>query len=327
MSRQPGVRVRFTSSLEPVGVDEIDARTAPDAVLLTLHEIEQACLPELVPGEPGRSAEEAIAFFRHQPVTHETFHWLGDGGFAGLYIHGPKAAFVQLLVHPRRRRRGLATALLDAVRARAGERGVEELHAHHATPAGAAFAARSGAVPGQREVRSLLRLREAELPEPSLPAGWALQTWLTRVPDEQLAAFVRARAAMDDAPGSEEIAYPTASAARVRASEDSLIEREREMRVSVAMAESGEIGAFTELRVSSGSNVGFTDDTGTVAAHRGKGLARAVKLESLRRLRADHPEVELVTTMNAEENAAMRHINESVGFRAVATLTTATLIL
>jgi GNAT superfamily N-acetyltransferase len=260
-------------------------------------------------------------------VTHETFDWLGDGGFASLYIHGPKAAFVHLLVHSEHRRLGLGTALLDAVRARAAERGVEQMHGHHATPAGAAFAARHGAAPGQREVRSLLPLGEAELPEPSLPAGWVVRTWLTRVPDEHLAAFVRARAAMDDAPGSEEIAYPTASAERVRASEDSLIERAREMRLSIAMDESGEIGAFTELRVSSGSKVAFTDDTGTVAVHRGKGLARAVKLESLRQLRADHPEVELVTTMNAEENAAMRHINESVGFRPAATLTTATLTL
>lgn len=31
--------------------------------------------------------------------------------------------------------------------------------------------------------------------------------------------------------------------------------------------------------------------------------------------------------MNAEENAVMRHINESVGFRPVATFTTATLTL
>ena len=306
-------------------VEEIDARTAPDAVLLMIHEIERACLPELLPGDPGRSAEEAIAFLRHQPATHETFDWLGDGGFASLYIHGPKAAFVHLLVHPERRRSGLGTALLAAVQARAAERGVEELHGHHATPAGAAFAARFGAAPGQREVRSLLRLRPAELPEPSVPAGWTLQTWLTRVPDEQLAAFVRARAAMDDAPGSEEIGFPTASAARVRASEDSLIERGREMRLTIAMHESGEIGAFTELRISSGSNVALTDDTGTVSEHRGQGLARAVKIESLRRLRVDHPEAEVVTTLNAEENAAMRHINESVGFRAVATLTTATL--
>jgi RimJ/RimL family protein N-acetyltransferase len=132
---------------------------------------------------------------------------------------------------------------------------------------------------------------------------------------------------MDDAPGSEEIDYPTASAERVRASEDSLIERAREMRVTVAMRDDGEIGAFTELRVTRGAIVAVTDDTGTVAAHRGHGLARAVKLESLRRLHADHPAVEIVATMNAEENAVMRHINESVGFRPAATLTTATLTL
>jgi RimJ/RimL family protein N-acetyltransferase len=132
---------------------------------------------------------------------------------------------------------------------------------------------------------------------------------------------------MDDAPGSEELGFPTATAARVRASEDSLIERRREMRLTIALAGSGEIGAFTELRVSRGSHVAFTDDTGTVAAHRGQGLARAVKLESLRRLRADHAEIEVVTTTNAEENAAMRHINEAVGFRAAATFTVATISL
>ena len=48
-------------------------------------------------------------------------------------------------------------------------------------------------------------------------------------------------------------------------------------------------GGVHELRVSHGSTLGFTDDTGTVAAHRRLGLARAVKLESLRRLRHDHP--------------------------------------
>ena len=166
-----------------MAVEEIDARTAPDAVLLALHELEQACLPELFPGEPGRGAAEGIAFYRHQPATHETFVWLGDGGFASLYIHGPKAAFVHLFAHPERRRSGLGTALLGFVRTRAAERGVEELHGHHATPGGAAFAAHFGAVNGQREVRSLLRLRTAELPEPTLPAGWAVRTWLTRVPE------------------------------------------------------------------------------------------------------------------------------------------------
>jgi RimJ/RimL family protein N-acetyltransferase len=99
------------------------------------------------------------------------------------------------------------------------------------------------------------------------------------------------------------------------------------MRVTVAIRAGGEIGAFTELRVSHGSTLGFTDDTGTVAAHRGHGLARAVKLESLRRLRDDHPEVTVVTTSNAEENGAMRHVNERVGFRPSAIETMVTLNL
>jgi RimJ/RimL family protein N-acetyltransferase len=95
--------------------------------------------------------------------------------------------------------------------------------------------------------------------------------------------------------------------------------------VTVALRDDGEIGAFTELRVSRGSTLGFTDDTGTVAAQRGRGLARAVKAESLRRLRDDHPEIDVVTTSNAEENAVMRHLNETLGFRPSAVEVTATL--
>jgi RimJ/RimL family protein N-acetyltransferase len=132
---------------------------------------------------------------------------------------------------------------------------------------------------------------------------------------------------MDDAPADEALEFPPWTATHVRASEESLALRNREMRVTVALRADGEIGAFTELRVSSGSILGFTDDTGTVAAHRGQGLATAVKLESLRHLREDHPEITVVTTSNAEENAAMRRVNERVGFRPSAVETTTTLSL
>jgi len=95
----------------------------------------------------------------------------------------------------------------------------------------------------------------------------------------------------------------------------------------VAVDPDGEVGAFTEVRVSPGTALAFTEDTATVLEHRGQGLATAVKLESLRRLRADRPEVEVVTTMNAEDNRAMRRVNERVGFAVAATLTTATITL
>jgi len=140
-------------------------------------------------------------------------------------------------------------------------------------------------------------------------------------------SYARARAAMDDAPTPEGMEYPVEDVDRVRAMEESLARRRRELRLTVALDDGGEVAAFTDLRVSPDSRVGFTDDTGTVAAHRGRGLATAVKLESLRTLRRDHPEVTIVTTTNAEDNAAMRHVNERIGFRVAAIFTTARLTL
>jgi len=308
-------------------IGEIDARSASDDVLARFHELELVCHEELESGDPWRTRDEGIAFHRHLPQDITIGHWLADGGCAVLWMHNPTATFCEVLVHPERRRHGLGTALLERVVERARALGVETLRGDHETAAGAAFAAHFGAVDEQRIVRSLLELQTANLPEPLVPNGWHLVNWLTRVPDEHLDAYVRARVAMDDAPTPDGMEFPTWDAEKIRASEESLRLREREMRLTVAMNGAGEIGAFTELRHSAGSVLGLTDDTGTDAAHRGKGLARAVKLESLRRLRDDHPEIEAVTTRNAEENAAMRGLNQSVGFRPTVVETTAALVL
>ena len=308
-------------------VAEVDARTASDELLARIVAVEHACWPETNAGEPARGFDEAVAFYRHQPTTHTSCFWLADGGFAGLYVHGPAATFLQLRVDPQHRRRGVGSALLAAAIARARELGVEVMFADHETGEGAAFAAHHGFSDGQRVVRSLLDLRNAELPEPRVPDGWALVTWLRRVPDEHLDAFVRVRGSMDDAPDAEGMVFPTATAEKVRESEESLARRGRELRVTVALREDGEIGSFTDLRVTPGSTLGFTDDTGTVREFRGLGFAKAVKTASLRSLREDHPQVELVTTSNAEENAVMRHVNDSLGFVPVRVETTATLKL
>jgi GNAT superfamily N-acetyltransferase len=319
---------RMTSPGSKAGdVEEIDARTASDDVLGRFYAVELACHHEVHPGEPVRSRDEAIAYHRYQPATHTSCHWLADGGVASLYVHGPRAAFLHLLVEPRRRRQGIGSLLLGQALRRARELGVEALRSSHTTDAGAAFATRVGAVAEARVVQSVLDLRAVELTQPRAPANFRLLTWLGRVPDEYLAGFVEARAAMDDAPQPEGMDIPGWTAQTVRASEESLARRHREMRLTVAIEKEGSIGAFTELRVSRGSTLGFTDDTGTVEAHRWKGLARAVKIESLRRLRADHPEVETVSTSNAEENAVMRHLNESIGFRPTVVVTSVVLVL
>ena len=310
-----------------VEIEEVDARVAADDVLARFHALEVDCHAELQPGEPPRSRAEAVAYYRHQPTTHTSCHWLAEGGAASLHVHGPTAAFLNLLVAPARRRRGVGSSLLGRVLQRARELDVQALRSSYTTPSGAAFAAHVGAVAEDRIVRSLLDLRTTELPEPRIPDGFRLVTWLGRVPDEYLETYVEARAAMNDAPAPEGLDFPDSTAEKVRASEESLRQRDREMRLTVAVDEQGVIAAFTELRVSAGSTLGFTDDTGTIAARRGLGLARAVKLESLRRLRADHPEIEVVSTSNAEENTVMRRLNASLGFRPTVVVTSAVLEL
>jgi RimJ/RimL family protein N-acetyltransferase len=104
--------------------------------------------------------------------------------------------------------------------------------------------------------------------------------------------------------------------------------RGRESRVTVAIDADGVVGSFTDLRLSPPPwPVSTTDDTATIASARGLGLAYAVKLESLRRLHAERPDVDVVRTVNAEHNTAMRAVNTKAGFVPVATLTSTVLTL
>ncbi|HEX3455179.1 MAG TPA: GNAT family N-acetyltransferase [Gaiellaceae bacterium] len=308
-----------------MNVEPVDARTASDETLRTIVEIERACSHEDQPTLPVPSVDDRIAFHRHRPESDASCHWLAEGGFAAIYMHGPRATTLQLCVQPERRRSGIGTALLTAVLQVAPPLGVEALFAAHSTPAGAAFAARHGFADGQRVVRSLLDLQAAALPQPAPPDGFGLATWLGRVPEEHLAAYVRGRAAMDDAPDPEGMEFPSATAEQVRGWEEALARRGREMRVTAVLDAEGEVASFTEVRLTPGSALCTTEDTGTVAEHRGRGLARAAKLESLRRLRVDRPEVEVVSTENAEENVVMLGLNESLGFRRAVVLTMAAL--
>ena len=205
---------------EPIEIEEVNAHAAPDDVFAHFYAIEVACHDELQPGEPVRSVEEVIAFYRYQPTTHTSCHWLAEGGSASLYVHGPRPAFLQLLVVPVKRRRGLGSALLAPVLKRAHQLDVTALRGSYATGSGAAFAAHVGAVAEDRIVRSVLDLRTAELPEPRVPEGFRLITWLARVPDEHLSAYVQARAAMDDAPSPEGMEVPSSTGATIRASEE-----------------------------------------------------------------------------------------------------------
>ncbi|HEY2388225.1 MAG TPA: GNAT family N-acetyltransferase [Candidatus Binatia bacterium] len=312
-------------------VEEIDGKTAPEALLRAVHDARVEAVADHYPGEPPLPFEQQLGYFRH-PGSGVRYLWAArDGdrvvGSASLGVFGPRFAWIEVTVRPAARRRGIATALLVELVATARRDGVASAFGHHATPAGAAFAASAGARDDQRDVRSRLTLQTADLPEPVLPDGVELRSWIGATPDELLETHAAARAAMSDAPlpgGTED---PGWSVERQREAEAAAIARERPPRVTVAL-EAGGVVAFTDVRVSAPpSPVALTDDTATVPTARRRGLATAVKREALRRLRAERPDVEFVVTMNAELNTAMRAVNTKLGFEPVTVLTTSVLEL
>jgi mycothiol synthase len=314
-----------------VRVDEFDAREAPEALLRELHACEVEANAESRPGEPPLPFEQFVSYLRH-PGDGIRHYWLvreaqGVAGSASLAVHGPALAYAEVLVRPGSRRRGVGTALLEQLLPAARAEGARSLLGHHTTEAGAAFARKAGARDDQRDVRSRLELRVADLPEPVVSAGVELRSWVGRTPEGLLATHVAARQAMDDAPMPEGTEHPAWTTERHLRMEESCIARGRPPRVTAAL-EDGEIVAFTDLRVgASPCPVALTDDTGTLARARRRGLATAVKRQALRRLRDERPDVEFVTTFNAEENTAMRAVNTKLGFVPVTIFTSAVLEL
>jgi GNAT superfamily N-acetyltransferase len=307
---------------------EVDASTAPDDVLAEIYVVEDEGKAASLGGAPAPTLAERVARYRHPaPGVHQRWLARADGEPAGLAtLQRYDEAFVtgDVLVRPSHRRRGFGRRLFDVLCDAARTDGVATFFGHHATEAGAAFARAVGASDDQREVKSVLRLREAQLPE---VADVELRTWIGPVPEELIQSFVRARCAMGDAPtpgGIEDVPW---TLDRQRADDATLVARGTPPHTSVVL-EQGEVVAFTGIRVGAvPCPYVSTDDTAVVPQARGRGLAYAVKLENLRRLRDDRPDVELVGTMNAEHNHAMRAVNTKLGFVPTVTLTSAVVTL
>jgi GNAT superfamily N-acetyltransferase len=295
-----------------------------------VYEVMCLCHVEENAVEPPRTRDDFEAFLQHPPATDAREYWIAEDegavvGFAQLA--GDRESPVlraSVLVHPDARRRGHGTELLESVVEAAALRGARELTGAHATEAGARFAARAGAVDSMREVRSLLRLPAKGSVGPV--DGYELASWVGAAPERLLDSFAQAREAINDAPFPSDEEVAVFDGERVRALEAALERRNRDIRVTVALDARGEVVAFTELRVSRGpATVANTEDTAVVAAHRGRGLGRWVKAESLRLLHADRAEIELVTTTNAELNEPMLRLNRSLGFEPVSVQTSCVL--
>ena len=311
-----------------IEIIEIDGAEATDARLAELARVQSEATVELNGGAPVPTEAERIARYRNPSARIR--YWLAlvddePAGFAYVAGHAPTFVTADVGVIPRFRRSGVGTALFERVQEAARERGLSSFVGHHGTEAGAAFARSLGAQDDQLDVKSILRLRDVELPEPTPPPGVELRTWGGACPDELVESFVVARSAIGDAPVAGELMLPAWTVDRQRVEEKSIEGRGLELLTTAAL-DGGEVVALTTIRIQPGA-FAVTDDTATLPSHRGQGLATAVKIESLRKLRERRPDVELVGTMNAARNPAMLAVNRKLGFEPTVFLTCAVVTL
>lgn len=161
------------------------------------------------------------------------------------------------------------------------------------------------------DTTSLARI--VERPHP----GYRLLSWHGTVPDGLAETFADSRRAMDDMP-MDDTDYGTVTwdVDRVRAAAKAVEQRGDHLHTVVAVDVSDDsIAGFTELVVpGDGRGDGQHYGTGVLPEHRGHGLGRWMKAESIRHAHGRYPDLGGLRTDIAESNTHMRQINDSLGY-------------
>jgi len=260
--------------------------------------------------------------------------WLAvdRGSAAGWYRLGLPArenldqAGLALVVHPAERRRGLGLALLRHAAARASAHGRIVLNggARNGSP-GEAFARSAGAKPGLVEVQRVLdigtlekgKLSRLRGPAERAAAGYSLESWAGPVPEEFLGHMAELYNAMGDAPRDPEIAHEEWDAQRIREHINDLRPHYglRDYTVVARHDDTGELAALSEMAVDPADpGWGFQMNTVVIRKHRGHRLGLLAKLAMMELLATTEPQLERITTWNAEVNEHMIAINEALGY-------------
>jgi GNAT superfamily N-acetyltransferase len=234
-------------------------------------------------------------------------------------------AETEIDVLPDQRRRGIGTALLEAVLSRCrGERRTTvlgEAHVpHDSRPDSApsyAFARSRGFSSVHVEDHLLLEL-PATPPGETDPAGYRILTWGSRTPEEYVDAYCAMRTQMlNDVPtGGVDVEPVVLDADRLHTME-SRTERLYDRVLAVAQTGDGGFAGYSLVYLPHGTTEGIQDDTLVMPGHRGHRLGTALKLATLDVIRRDHPGCVALHTWTAVENHAMQRTNRDFGYRPV----------
>lgn len=300
-------------------------------VIRGCYEVRRAAREADDPDGAPQSERRLRAFLEGDRTTIPNEVWFtgGDSIRGWCLLHMPDLenrdyAFVDVIVHPGHRRRGIGTALLRHAARRAREHGRSMLAGDALLEsAGDAFARRAGAKPGIVAATRVLDV--AALPSglvaglradaAAKAAGYSPVSWTGPVPADRRDGIARLMEAMNDAPWDYEDERWDAD--RVRERIDGHLARTggRRYTTGAVSDETGELAAFSVLSVDPEyPDWGRQGDTGVLRHHRGHRLGLLVKTAMLEWLATAEPGLRRIETGNAASNNYMIAINERLGF-------------
>jgi GNAT superfamily N-acetyltransferase len=312
-------------------VREWDPRTAPavevESLLATLNAALAADLPDDPPWRDASLREYLAETMRNERricwVVADDAQEDKLVGLADILLLGD-IGVVDVWVHPAARRRHAGSALLEAVARRAHTEGFSSIGVEVVcgTPA-VEFYEAHGFRKAYVETRSVLDLSSVDwlaLGEMArgVSAGYRVGFYPGDVPDDLIEAYARAKAEVrDDDDGDLDLRPSSYDPQRLRDSLATLNRRGLKPYIVLAIHErTGDVAALTEVVVPAQRPTRADQyDTIEVPAHRGYGLARAIKARMLFELRAAEPGLVDVQTWNAQVNEPLLKVNAELGFQ------------
>ncbi|SFR12835.1 Acetyltransferase (GNAT) family protein [Lentzea waywayandensis] len=290
----------------------------------------QAYADVRIAAHPASSRERIVASLRESnPDFGEVIRLIarhdGEGvGIASVGLLGganARLAVGPITVHPGHRRRGVGTALLEALLRELRARGRDTLESWGVTKdsAGERWAVARGFHVAASRVMQLLTVADADPAswELAAPSGYRVERWIGETPEHLLASVAGTRQSINDAPATESaVRAPVWTPDAVRTDEAEARAAGVEQRVVVAVEEAtGLVVALTVVPLHPGDTTSARwQDTVVTPAHRGHGLGGLVKAHMVRWLLADRPELERIDTGTDAANSHMIRVNEQLGF-------------
>ncbi len=303
-----------------------------------LTDLYNAARPVDDPDSPPAVAELIAADVEFGWDMHPAVYYLytpsgGDSPIGALATEMPihdnlQVVWAEITVHPDHRRRGHGTVIMNEVLRLAKEAGRTIIWVGTAADdlGAIGFAEKFGFRYASHDARRRQQLADVDQGEISrlydeareAARDYRLERLTTPVSDEVLAELVEVTAAINDAPtGDLTWEEEVFNVDRLRDLETARLKRGDTMyRVVARHKETREAGGHTWVSWNPlQPTLAGQGDTAVARGHRGHRLGLLLKIDMMRWLAQEHPEVETIETWNNADNSYMIKVNEAIGYR------------